>query len=81
MGLDRKAFFLLLLTCTQVENKQQKSYWLVVIRHTWLTSQGTQEDAARKFKNLGRPLCFLDFWVSVYPVVSLKDLTAPNFKC
>lgn len=48
--LNRKAFFLFLLICIQVEHKQQESCGLVMFRHTQLGSQETQEDGVRKFK-------------------------------
>lgn len=39
--LNRKAFFLILLICIQVEHKQQESCGLVMFRHTQLGSQET----------------------------------------
>lgn len=71
--LDGKPFFLLLLTCTQVENKQWEGHSPVVIRHTQLVDRKPKQTEPLGAKpRLATVLLGMDFWTSVYPVGVLK---------
>lgn len=69
--LDRKAFFLLLLTCS----RQETGGKAMACRKTMTIEQLSSKprEALMLFR--------MDFWTSVYAFVSFKGLLAPNFEC